>query len=66
MTTVQPARPVPLPVSPDVRASALAAWQLVEDARYRLTDQRPRRDRARTVALRTVADRKAERDLRAS
>jgi len=39
----------------------LAAFQLVEDARYR--DRLPRRRRFRAAAERAVADRKLERDL---
>ncbi len=44
----------------------LAAFQLVEDARYLGTGRRPRRRRARIMAERAVADRKLLRDLRAS
>jgi hypothetical protein len=58
MTTAQPIDPVPVTVSPVVRASALAAWQLVEDARYR-PERRPRNERRRLLAQRAVADRKA-------
>jgi len=66
MTTVQPVPPVETALSstvlaPDVRASALAAWQLVEDARYR-PERRPRWERRRLMARRAVADRKAARD----
>jgi hypothetical protein len=63
MTTVEPARPATVPVPPAVRASALAAWQLVEDARSRATGRRPLRGRSRLLAQRAVADRRAERDL---
>jgi hypothetical protein len=49
-----------------VQASVLAAFQLVEDARYLGIDRRPRRRRARAMAERAVADRKLLRDLRAS
>ena len=59
MSTVQP---VELPPTPAVRASALAAWQLVEDARYR-PERRPRNERRRVLAQRAVADRKAARDV---
>jgi hypothetical protein len=59
MTTVQP---VEVPPTPAVRASALAAWQLVEDARYR-PERRPRNERRRVLAQRAVADRKAARDV---
>jgi hypothetical protein len=62
MTTVQPVQPLQVPVSPGVRASALAAWQLVEDARYR-PERRPRNERRRVLAQRAVADRRAERDV---
>jgi hypothetical protein len=65
MNTDQPARPVAATVPPVVRASALAAWQLVEDARYRAPERRPRTDRSRVLAQRAVADRRAERGLRA-
>ena len=44
----------------------LAAFQLVEDARYLRSAPRARRDRARAMAERAVADRKLARDLRAS
>ncbi|MGZ4506283.1 MAG: hypothetical protein ACXVX8_06530 [Blastococcus sp.] len=44
----------------------LAAFQLVEDARYLGSDRRPRRDRVRLMAERAVADRRLQRDLRAS
>ena len=60
MTTAPPVRPVPAPTM--VRASALAAWQLVEDARNRAPERRPRTDRSRVLVQRTVADRRAERD----
>jgi hypothetical protein len=63
MTTVQqvpPAEGAPSPVvaPPAVRASALAAWQLVEDARYR-PGRRPRSERRRLLARRAIAARKA-------
>ena len=44
----------------------LAAFQLVEDARYLGSGRRPRRRRSRILAERAVADRKLLRDLRAS
>ena len=62
MTTAQPVQPVPVTVSPTVRASALAAWQLVEDARYR-PGRRPRNERRKVLAQRAVADRRAARDV---
>ena len=65
MTSAEPARPA-VPRVREVKASVLAAFQLVEDARYLGSDRRPRRDRARIMAERAVADRKLARDLRAS
>jgi hypothetical protein len=47
-----------------VKASVLAAFQLVEDARYLGTGRRSRHGRLRAVAERTVAYRKLARDLR--
>jgi hypothetical protein len=61
MTTVQPVVQVEVARSA-VRASALAAWQLVEDARYR-PERRPRNERRRLLAQRAVAERKAEREV---
>ncbi len=49
-----------------VQASILAAFQLVEDARYLGSGRRPRRDRVRVLTERAVADRRLARDLRAS
>ena len=65
MTTAEPVQPSEGSPTPAVRASALAAWQLVEDARYRSPDRRPRNDRSRVLAQRAVADRRAERDRQA-
>jgi hypothetical protein len=65
MTTAEPVRPA-VPRARDVQASVLAAFQLVEDARYLGRDRRPRRERARVIAERAVADRKLLRDLRVS
>jgi hypothetical protein len=62
MTTAQPVHPVEVPLTPVVRASALAAWQLVEDARYR-PERRPHNERRRLLAQRAVAERKAARDV---
>jgi hypothetical protein len=62
MSTAEPVQPVDLSRPTAVRASALAAWQLVEDARYR-PGRRPRNERRRLLAQRAVADRKAERDV---
>jgi len=64
MTTSEPVRPA-VPRAREVQASVLAAFQLVEDARYLGSDSRPRRRRARVLAGRAVADRKLLRDLRA-
>jgi hypothetical protein len=64
MTSAEPVRPAILrPREP--KASVLAAFQLVEDARYLGTDRRPRRERVRNMAERAVADRRLARDLRA-
>jgi hypothetical protein len=65
MTSAEPVRPA-IPRAREVKASVLAAFQLVEDARYLGSDRRPRRARARVMAERAVADRRLERDLRAS
>jgi hypothetical protein len=65
MTTAEPARPA-VPRGREVKASVLAAFQLVEDARYLGSDSRPRRNRAKVVADRAVADRRLARDLRAA
>jgi hypothetical protein len=62
MTSAEPVRPA-VPRAREVKASVLAAFQLVEDARYRGGDRRIRRDRTRTVAERAVADRKLAWDL---
>ena len=64
MTSAEPLPPA-LPRGREVKASVLAAFQLVEDARYLGSDRRPRRDRSRTAAERAVADRRLARDLRA-
>jgi hypothetical protein len=65
MTSAEPVPPATLR-SREVRASVLAAFQLVEDARYLGTDRRSRQGRRRALAERTVAYRKLARDLRAS
>jgi hypothetical protein len=65
MTTTEPVQPA-APRARDVQASVLAAFQLVEDARYLGRDRRPRRQRAQAMAERAVADRKLLRHLRAS
>jgi hypothetical protein len=65
MTTFEPARPA-VPRGRGVQASVLAAFQLVEDARYLGLDSRPRRRRrAQILAERAVLDRRLQRDLRA-
>jgi hypothetical protein len=65
---VNSAEPVPPPAlrGREPTASVLAAFQLVEDARYFGSDRRTQRERARHLAERTVAYRKLARDLRAS
>jgi hypothetical protein len=65
MTSAEPARPA-VPQAREVKASVLAAFQLVEDAHYRGSRRRSRRTHARSVAERAVADRRLARDLRAS
>jgi hypothetical protein len=64
MTSAQPARSA-TPRAREVQASVLAAFQLVEDARYLGSDRRPHRNRSRLLAERTVASRRLARDLRA-
>ena len=64
MTSAEPARPA-APRARQVQASVLAAFQLVEDARYLGTERRPRRRTLlRRHAERTVAYRRLARDLR--
>lgn len=65
VTTFEPVRPA-VPRVREVQASVLAALQLVEDARHLGSDRRKRRWRTRVLAERAVADRKLQRDLRAS
>jgi len=65
MTSAEPVRSA-VPHAREVKASVLAAFQLVEDARYFGSDRRPRRHRTRIIAGRAVADRKLARDLRAA
>lgn len=62
MTSAEPARPA-VPRAGELQASVLAAFQLVEDARYLGHDSRSRRRRARALAERAVADRRLARDL---
>jgi hypothetical protein len=63
MATSEPAQPAGGPAPGRVRASTLAAWQLVEDARYRVAGRPPHLARRRLLAQRAVADRRAEREL---
>ncbi len=65
MTSAEPVRPA-APRAREVSASVLAAFQLVEDARYLGVDRRPARLRARSATERAVAARRLARDLRAS
>ncbi|HLM03989.1 MAG TPA: hypothetical protein VK402_02230 [Blastococcus sp.] len=65
MTSAEPVRPA-VPRAREVKASVLAAFQLVEDARYLGTDSRSRRNRAKLMAGRAVVDRRLARDLRAA
>ena len=64
MTSAEPARPA-VPRAREVKASVLAAFQLVEDARYRGPERRRHSERVRQMAERTVASRKLANDLRA-
>jgi hypothetical protein len=65
MTSAEPVPPA-APRAREVKASVLAAFQLVEDARYLVgTDRRSRAGRRRALAERTVASRRLARDLRA-
>jgi hypothetical protein len=49
----------------EVKASVLAAFQLVEDAHYFGSERRPRREQIRLATERAVAARRLARDLRA-
>lgn len=60
--TAEPARPAG-PRNREVRASVLAALQLVEDARAFGSDHRSHRERVRLMAERAVADRRRARGL---
>ena len=62
MTTAEPVPP-PLLRPREVKASVLAAFQLVEDARYLRASRRSRRDRNRAMAERAVASRRLARDI---
>jgi hypothetical protein len=61
MTSAEPVRPA-TPRAREVKASVLAAFQLVEDARYLGSERRTQRQRLRAHAERTVADRRLARD----
>ncbi|NEM08813.1 hypothetical protein [Geodermatophilus normandii] len=63
MTSAQPVVAT-IPLVREPRASVLAAFQLVEDARYLGDARRPRRSRTRRIAERTVVSRRLARDLR--
>ena len=65
MNSAEPVRPS-TPRAREVKASVLAAFQLVEDARYLGSERRTRQQRARVRAVRTVASRRLARDLRAA
>ena len=65
MSTAEPVPPAG-PRAREPKASVLAAFQLVEDARYLRSERRSQRDRLRLQAERTVAYRRLGRDLRAS
>jgi hypothetical protein len=62
MSSAEPVRPE-TPRVREVKASVLAAFQLVEDARYLGIDRRTQRQRARVITERTVASRRLARDL---
>jgi hypothetical protein len=65
MSTAEPVPPA-APRGREPKASVLAAFQLVEDARYRGSERRTHRARLRLQAERTVAYRRLARDLMAS
>ncbi|WP_369259371.1 hypothetical protein [Geodermatophilus amargosae] len=62
MTSAQPVVAT-IPLVREPRASVLAAFQLVEDARYLGTERRPRHVRTRRIAERTIVSRRLARDL---
>jgi hypothetical protein len=62
MNSAEPVRPA-TPRAREVKASVLAAFQLVEDARYLGSERRTQRERTRLMAERTVAYRRLARDL---
>lgn len=65
MSSATPVRPE-APRAREVKASVLAAFQLVEDAHYFGSERRPRREQIRLATERAVAARRLARDLRAS
>ena len=65
MSSAEPVRPA-IPRAREVKASVLAAFQLVEDARYLGSERRTQRQRVRVHTERTVAYRRLARDLRAA
>ena len=66
MSSAEPVRPE-VPRAREVKASVLAAFQLVEDARYLGSNERlTQRQRVRVNTERTVAYRRLARDLRAA
>jgi hypothetical protein len=62
MTSAEPARSA-TPRTREVQASVLAAFQLVEDARYRGPERRRHSERVRQMAERTLLSRRMARDL---
>jgi hypothetical protein len=64
MSSAEPVRPE-APRVREVKASVLAAFQLVEDAHYFGSEHRPRRDRIRVATERALAARRLARDIRA-
>jgi hypothetical protein len=62
MTSAEPVRPA-APRAREVKASVLAAFQLVEDAHYFGSERRSQRERARLMTQRTVAYHRLARDL---
>jgi hypothetical protein len=64
VSSAQPVRPEG-PRVREVKASVLAAFQLVEDAHYFGSERRPRRDRIRLATERALAARRLARDIRA-
>jgi hypothetical protein len=65
VSSAEPVRPA-VPQIREVKASVLAAFQLVEDAHYFGNDLRLRSQRIRLATERAVASRRLARDIRAS